>query len=404
MNARSESRPRADWAQERLRRLGARLAPGAGGFLAWWGRNLAAWLPPSARRVLDLDRGRLLLQLDAGLLHLRLQQGAELRELGSVPPPEAEAAGVSGVAVAADPLARLLPPRLADRPRWLLLPAAAGLRRRLLLPAAAAERLRDVVGFEIDRQTPFDAAAVAFDARLLRRREGDGQIEAELVAVPRQRLDPPLQALGPLAGTLAGIDLAAADGAPLGVNLLAPAQRRRHGDPFRYWNLALAAVALLAVAAALWQLLANRRAAADALEQSIARHAEQARRAAAQRQELVELIEGQAFLDRTRAERPPAIAVIDELSRRLPDSTYLEKLAIEEESLLLIGLSREAPSLIQRLQGSPLWRAPALTGALQPDPGSGRDRFTLTAQLGPAPAAAPARAGGGPAAEGDDGR
>ena len=56
---------------------------------------------------------------------------------------------------------------------------------------------------------------------------------------------------------------------------------------------------------------------------------------------------------------------------------------------MLIGLSREASSLIQRLQGSPLWRAPALTGALQPDPASGRDRFTLTAELGPASATRP---------------
>ena len=57
-------------------------------------------------------------------------------------------------------------------------------------------------------------------------------------------------------------------------------------------------------------------------------------------------------------------------------------------NLLMIGLSREAPSLVQRLQGSRLWRAPSLTGALMPDPVTSRDRFTLTAELGaPAPAA-----------------
>ena len=49
--------------------------------------------------------------------------------------------------------------------------------------------------------------------------------------------------------------------------------------------------------------------------------------------------------------------------------------------MLLIGLSSEASSLVQRLEGSKLWRAPALTGALQPDPRSGKDRFTLTAEL-----------------------
>jgi general secretion pathway protein L len=34
------------------------------------------------------------------------------------------------------------------------------------------------------------------------------------------------------------------------------------------------------------------------------------------------------------------------------------------------------------MEGSPLWRSPALSGAVQPDPATGRDRFTLTAELG----------------------
>ncbi|HEY5802955.1 MAG TPA: PilN domain-containing protein [Lysobacter sp.] len=381
MNASSQTRQGADWAQDRLKRIGARLAPGAGGFLGWWGRNLAAWLPMRVRRVLGFDRGRLLLQLHDQTLQLRLQQGGQLHDLGSIPALALEAA--------VDPLAPLLPPRLADLPRWLLLPAAAGLRRRLALPAAAADRLRDVVGFEIDRQTPFSSDTVAFDARVLGRRDSDGMLDAEMVVVPRQGLDPQLSALGPLAQTLAGIDVAGSGGVPLGVNLLAPGLRRDQGDPFRYWNLALIAVGLLAVAATMWQLLENRRAAAGDLEQTIARHAAAARAAATQRQSLIELTEGQAFLDLTRAQRPTALEVIDELTRRLPDSTYLEKLAIEENTLTMIGLSREAPSLIQRLQGSPLWRAPALTGALMPDPASGRDRFTLTAELGPVAAPRP---------------
>jgi len=393
MNARSESRPQtrpaADWAQDRLRRLGARLAPGAGGFAHWWAHNLAAWLPARVRRVLGFDRGRLLMQVQGDAVQVRLQQGGDLRDLGAVP--QLALPGEDAIVAPIDPLATLLPPRLADLPRWLLLPAAAGLRRPLTLPGAAGDRLRDVVGFEIDRQTPFTADNVAFDARVLGRRDADGLIEAELVVVPRQRLDAPLSSLGPMADSLAGIDLCAENGQPLGVNLLDPALRRRHGDAFRYWNLALAVVAVIAVAATMWQLLANRRAAADELEARIASLATAARSAAAERQALIDLIEGQAFLDRERAQRPTTVEVLDELTQRLPDSTYLEKLAIEDNNLLMIGLSREAPSLVQRLQGSKLWRAPSLTGALMPDPVSGRDRFTLTAELG-APASTAQRA------------
>jgi general secretion pathway protein L len=363
--------------RDRFGRHAARWA-GAGGFFAWWGRSLAAWLPRRWRLALGLDRGRLLLQADGDAVQLRLQDGDGVRDLARIPGLAADGGDV---------LAALLSPELAELPRWLLLPAAAGLRRRLLLPAAAAERLRDVVAFEIDRQTPFAADAVAFDARLLGRRGGDGQLETELVVVPREVLSAQLDALGLLAGNLAGIDVAGGDGPPLGVNLLPPAQRRQQLDPWRSWNWVFGAVALLAFAMTLWQLLDNRDRAAQALQARADREAVAARAVSLQRQQLVDLVEGRAFLDRMRNGRPTAIEVLDALARRLPDNTYLEKLAIENDRLLLIGLSSEASALVGRLEGARPWRSPALTGALQPDPRSGRDRFTLTADLAIAPSA-----------------
>lgn len=375
--------------RERMTHLGARWSgSGARGFLAWWGRSLAAWLPRAWRIAFGFDRGRLLLQPDGDALQLRLQQADDVRDLGRIP-------GLGEMASAAAAFDALLVPAVQDLPRWLLLPASSGLRRRLSLPAAAAERLRDVVGFEIDRQTPFTADAVAYDARVLDRRDPDGQIDAELIAVPRTTLDAQLAAIGDLAGTLAGIDVVAPDGAPLGVNLLAPAQRRQQADPWQGWNLALGLVCGVALAATLWQMLGNRRAAADAFELTTGRQVEAARQVSLQRQRLLDVVEGQAFLDRTRNGRPTAVEVVDELTRRLPDNTYLEKLAIEGDRITLIGLSSEASALVGRLEGSKLWRAPALTGALQPDPRTRRDRFTLVAELAvtaPTPEPADARA------------
>jgi general secretion pathway protein L len=240
------------------------------------------------------------------------------------------------------------------------------------------------VGFEIERQTPFAADAVAYDARVIARREVEGPIDAELVVVPRAALDPQLAMLGPVAPALAGIDVAGPDGVPLQVNLLAPAQRQRVRDPWRTWNLGLAAIAILALILTLWLVLENRRAAADDFDAQVAREAGPARRAAMQYQELTNLIQGQAFLQRKRAAYPTSVEVMDELSRRLPDGTYLDKLAIEDKRLTLIGLSNEAAALIGRLQDSKLWRSPALNGALQTDPTTRKDRFTLTADIGPA--------------------
>lgn len=346
---------------------------GLRGFLAWWRGGLAAWLPSGWRQVLAASSDRLLLQAHADGLQLRRQGGNGLQDIAHLPVPPARGDRI-------DPLAAVLTRRAAELPRWLLLPAASGLRRSLLLPAAARERLREVLGFEIERQTPFAAADVYYDGRVLGVRD-DGQLQAELVVVPRARADAALVQAGALSGWLAGIDLAEADGRPLGVNLLPVTQRHLRANPWRLWNIALAALAVLAVLLGLSQVLDNRRAAAAQLQADVAKRSVQAREVSRQRQRLVDAVEGGAYLQAQRNARPSVIEVMDELARRLPDGTYLEKVSIEGGQLTLIGLSNQAAALVGKLEGAKQWRAPALSGALQPDPRTRSDRFTLVAQL-----------------------
>jgi general secretion pathway protein L len=363
---------------------------GLRGFLAWWGAGLSAWLPTNWRQALAASADRLLVQAQGEGLQLRRQAVSGLQDIAHLPVPAGRGEGI-------DPLAGVLTRQAADLPRWLLLPPAGGLRRSLLLPAAARERLREVLGFEIERQTPFAAADVYYDGRVLGVRD-DGQLQAELVVVPRARADAAIAQLGALSGWLDGIDLADAEGRPLGVNLLPVSQRYQRGNPWRIWNLALLALAVLGLALGLSQVLDNRRAAAAQLQADVARRSTQARSVSQQRQRLVDAVEGGAYLQAQRNARPSVVEVVDELARRLPDGTYLEKVSIEGGQLTLIGLSNQAAALVGKLEGAKQWRAPALSGALQPDPRARSDRFTLVAQLNDASANAQAAAAGSRAA------
>ena len=191
---------------------------GLRGFIAWWSAGLRAWLPLRWQRLLSANGDRVLLQVQGEGVQLRRQRADSVQDVAMLP------LHVHGAADGRDPLAGVLADAAADLPRWLVLPAAQGLRRPLLLPAAARERLRDVLAFEIERQTPFAAADVVHDGRLLGVRE-DGQLQVELVVAPRRALDAQTAQLGAMAGTLSGVDLLDAEGRPLGVNLLPPAQR-----------------------------------------------------------------------------------------------------------------------------------------------------------------------------------
>jgi general secretion pathway protein L len=363
--------------RDSLGTYGAKIGRGAGGFFAWWRVALASWLPARWQALFGWARDRLLLAPDGAGFQLRLERADEIRDLGHLPVPEA---------AEGDPLRPVLGQQIVDLPRWLVLPANSGLRRRMLVPAAAVDRLREVLRFEIERQTPFEASNVVFDALLLGRR-ADGQADIELIVVPKATFDAALASIGPLANTLTGVDIAAANGLPQGVNLLPEPLRARIASPSRGWNWALAAVAVLATAFGMWQVLVNQRLAADALEQQVAARSTAARQVSAQRQQLIDAVQGAAFLDRARSGRPTNVEIMDELSRRLPDTTYLEKLAIEDDRITLIGLSKDASALVPQLEGSPLWRSPALTGALQPDPRTQRDRFTLMAEVAVKPGA-----------------
>ena len=62
-----------------LRDRFARLQPGTGGFLTWWGKSLAAWLPVRWRAALGFGRDRLLLADAVDALQLRLESDDGVR-------------------------------------------------------------------------------------------------------------------------------------------------------------------------------------------------------------------------------------------------------------------------------------------------------------------------------------
>ena len=342
-------------------------------FLHWWGSELASLLPASWRLLFAEGQARVLYVSTPDALELRMEEAGRDVLLASLT--LASATDLVAQANAALGSSR------AERPRWLLLPGGQVLRRRITLPAAATERLREVVAHELDRQTPFRADQVAYDCRVLSVDAASKMAQVELLVLPKERLDAALAPLGALAAGLSGVDARDAEGRPLRCNLLPP-ERRQPSDWRRMWlNLSLAAIALIALLFALTEMLNNRTTAVTRLETVVAVRQEQARRVATLAKQLKEVSEGANFLARTRATKPAMLAVLAEISLRVPDNTFLERFSEQDGQVYLTGLSSDAAGLVAKLQASKLLRAPALSGSVQPDALSHRDRFTLVAEL-----------------------
>ena len=340
------------------------------GWLRVAGDTVLGLLPDSLRRQLGVRHRRLLLSVDGHGLALRAQLDDQVQLLGHVP--------VHDAALLAE-LRERLDANAANVPRWLVLDIAQTLRPVIPVPASAEARLREVMQFEVDRQTPFAADQVSFEPRVLHRDAQTLQLKVELVVLPKARLDAALALLGPLAEGLAGVDVASPDGSRLGVNLLPAAGRGARTDRARQANRWLALVALLALGAAMALVLNNRTNTLEAYQQRVDAAKAQAREVRMLRNSLRNSAEAANFLARRRAQMPTTLELLDDLTRRIPDSTFLEKISVNDGNMVLIGQSQQASALVGLLQGSPLIRTPTLTGSVQTDPRTGKERFTLTA-------------------------
>lgn len=319
-------------------------------------------------RRLGLVHARLLLRARGETLEVAHEVDGQVVDLGRWPWP-----------LAPLELEAQLGSRLACLPRHWVLPADAVVRRVLELPAAAAARLDELAGFEVGRQTPFSADRALYQARVLQPGKAGTPLRAELVVAPLRLWEALAQEWR---NCLAGVEVETPDGGVLGVNLLPRALRRRPRDPLRPWPWLLLGLAVFLLLAAALQHLGNRRQALESLRGQVEAAAPQAREEAARIQRVREQVEGVAFLDARRAATPTALELWGEISLRLPEGTYLDRLSLQEGRVQLAGLSPDAASLVASLQDCEHLQAPALDSVQRDGQGGRLDRFVLSARIG----------------------
>lgn len=354
-------------------------------FFAWWGGELGKLLPPRWRAALGGGASWHLLQQDDGDWRLRRAGQAEpLARWSDGLDAPAQQAALAAAWRGSDP---------ADRRLALLLSAHAALRRSLQLPLAARGKLREVAGFEMDRQTPFNVAQVYYAVRELAQPAAAGRCAVELVAVRRDTLDPLLARLQAAGIAVDAVDLAQ-DADRLGIDLLPPEQVPRRTHPRLRLNLALAAACVLLLCLALGSWLRNREAALAQMQAQVAAMRGEAQQVAALRKQLQDDAGAAGFLVQRKAQRASVLAVLLDLTKRLPPSAWLERFSLDDSGQIgFQGQSPQAAKLLDLLKGSALIDNANFQGSIQSDPATGKERFYMVAQLHQAAPAGAGKAG-----------
>ncbi|MFC5436188.1 PilN domain-containing protein [Rhodanobacter umsongensis] len=384
---------------ERMRR-GWRVSP-LPGFLRWWGGELRQLLPMRWRGWFSSGADWHLLQHGAAQWTLRRAgQREPLASWSDLGDPVAGDTHAPPVALAA--ALRSVDPE--DRRLALLLPSSVVLRRPLTLPLAARDNLLQVVAFEMDRQTPFSVAQVYYAVRELDTPAGAGRFHAELVAVTRGTVDPLLTRLREQGVSIDAVDLAMGDDR-LGVNLLPPEQTPHHVRPRRRLNLALAAACMLLLALLLGVWLHNRQAALEQMQADVDSMRGDAQQVAALRQQLQDNAGAAGFLAQRKKNAISMLSLLQEVTARLPDTTWLERLSVDNTGQIgFQGQSQQAAKLLDTLKDSRLITDASFQGSIQPDPSTGKERFYLTARVNQPAAGKPKSPAAEPPAEpADDG-
>ncbi len=356
--------------QKPLRRLKQRYEKsGFAQFLSWWRAELLSALPPAWREWLAAEPPVVTLAPAAeGWLLRRVRAGRVEVEETVAADRDALLSGAERLRAGQEHAPRQV----------LMLPSGRTLRRRLTLPLAAEEHLASVLAFEMDRQTPFRADQIYFDHRIQKRDPSARTMLVELLAVPRAVLDELLQKVGNL--PLDAADVAVAE-LPAGFNLLPPERRARRVDKRLRINLILGATAVALIWLVMWQSLALRERAIEDLNADKAQSSAAAMQSAELKRQLRDAIEGASFLADKKAKQAVTVDVLAEITRLVPDDTWLERLSFIGNQVQLQGQSARADKLIGILTDSRCLSKPQFQGIIQPDGATGKERFSLAADL-----------------------
>lgn len=270
-----------------------------------------------------------------------------------------------------------------ERAVTLLLAPGQALLCPLRLPRQAGANLRAVVGYELDKYTPFTAQQLYFDVRA-QAADTPGWLDVQLLVIPRERLDQVVQQAQAEGLQVTRVDALDAAGQPYTMNLMPAHARDREAQRMQRLKGAFAAAVGLLLVVCLVTWLGNREQALLDMQAEVAQLRGRALQVDAMRKQVLARAETDRALQRQGRERQTSVALLNQLTTCLPADTWLEQLELRADaSVRLSGASRQASSLPGQLARCAGLDQASFQGGLQPERDTGLERFTLVAQRRP---------------------
>src|SRR6266700_15352 len=366
-------------------------------FWRWWIGELAPLLPGIsraalqrrfARPVIELSNGQALFwrpEINNGTARLSVTEAVAL----SGDPAAVLAAGRAAVArLAANASAGIAAPKVI-----VALNARQVLRKELPLPAAVQENLIQALAYDLDRHTPFRPEQLYLDATVVGRDAAKKTLRVDWVAALKTIVDSAKKQAEEWGAVVVAVVPGPPTTTPTRLNLLPNAARPRPLQ-WRRWQVwaPVALIATFAIAAVFVPLLQKRQYAIE-LAALNAEAGVQAQASDKVRQQLERMQNDYNYILAKKYAYPSAVHVLDEVTRVLPDDTWITQLELKasgrgketQRDLYLRGESGNAGRLIALLEESKLVELVAPRSPTTKIQGSAGEIFDLGARLRTSP-------------------
>ncbi len=263
-------------------------------------------------------------------------------------------------------------------PIVLRLPEGYGLIKELTLPAVVERDLARVIGYEMDRETPFTLDEVWWRAEIVSRDRDQHKITASLCIVPQ----------APLAGLIAGLARVGLNPQSLDVAV--------RGSAYRNVPLAGAAAAAAGrqrartMAAAAAFLMALWAISGPFIHQSLTFAALDDQIAALKPDlDLADRLRrrgtgvGSDVISVERAKLGDVLVTLAKTTDILPDDTRLTDLTLRQRKMTLIGQTAGAAKLIGLMAADPFFKDPAFSAPVTRTEGTKTEVFTISTEARP---------------------
>jgi general secretion pathway protein L len=268
----------------------------------------------------------------------------------------------------------------------VILQPARFLFRPLELPKRAAEFLEGVVRSQIDRLTPWSAGDAAFGWSSPAEAGADRMV-VTVAATARALIAPYVRALAPLGveSTVVSTLLPDTGATPALITVLDEKGRTaldvgrvRRGLLIVLLVTGLGAIATTVAAGIIGADLQERQ---DTLARAIANR--RAATLAGKEGTLDAATAALRLIERRKHESPSSVVVLEQLSQVLPDHTYVTELRIEGDKLRLVGVTRDAPSLIGLIEQTLHFSRATFFAPTTRSPSDPGERFHIEARIEP---------------------